>query len=61
MPNYTYSCGECGVYDLSHSMSYILASCPKCDSDNISKVFNDVGLQFKGSGFYSTDSRSGVK
>ncbi len=31
--------------------------CPKCSSE-VRKVYNNVGVVFKGSGFYKTDSRS---
>jgi putative FmdB family regulatory protein len=58
VPTYTYNCLECGVYDLSHSMDYVVSECPRCNGKDVSKVFNNVGVQFKGSGFYSTDSRS---
>jgi hypothetical protein len=35
-----------------------LTECPAC-SGNLRKVFSSVGIVFKGSGFYRTDSRSG--
>lgn len=33
-----------------------LTECPRCDSLNFYKTLNKVGVQFKGKGFYSTDS-----
>ena len=33
--------------------------CPACSSSRTSKIFNAAGVQFKGSGFYVTDSRPG--
>jgi predicted nucleic acid-binding Zn ribbon protein len=38
-------------------MEDVISECPRCKGKNVSKVFNNVGVQFKGSGFYSTDSR----
>jgi predicted nucleic acid-binding Zn ribbon protein len=35
------------------------STCPDCGSDEVRKVFSPVGISFKGSGFYKTDSRSG--
>lgn len=34
-----------------------LTDCPSCDGGALRKVFNAVGVVFKGSGFYATDSR----
>ena len=36
-----------------------LEDCPKCDG-KVRKVYNNVGVVFKGSGFYKTDSRTTV-
>jgi predicted nucleic acid-binding Zn ribbon protein len=36
-----------------------LTDCPTCDEGRLRKVFSSVGVVFKGSGFYRTDSRSG--
>lgn len=59
MPTYTYNCAECGPKEINHSMDTVLNACPYCDSQNFNKIFTKVGVQFKGKGFYSTDSRSG--
>ncbi len=58
MPTYQYSCNDCGhFYEAVQSFSEdSLTVCPECDG-NLRKVFNAVGVVFKGSGFYRTDSR----
>ena len=62
MPTYQYRCTECGE-DLEAVQKFsdpALTTCPTC-SGQLRKVFNAVGVVFKGSGFYRTDSRSGSK
>jgi putative FmdB family regulatory protein len=57
MPNYTYMCQECGVFDYAQSIhDDSISFCPQCNAD-VKKVFSAAGIQFKGKGFYSTDSR----
>jgi len=59
MPTYEYACRDCGE-DLEVVQSFSdepLAVCPKCGGE-LRKVFRSVGIVFKGSGFYKTDSRS---
>ncbi len=58
MPTYQYACTEC-----SHSFEQFqsfsddtLTECPEC-SGRLRKLFNAVGVVFKGSGFYRNDSR----
>jgi putative FmdB family regulatory protein len=60
MPTYQYACTECGhAFEQFQSFSDdALTVCPECDG-KLRKVFNAVGVVFKGSGFYRTDSRSG--
>lgn len=60
MPTYSYACTECGnKFDTHQSFSDDpLTECPQC-SGKLRKLFNSVGIVFKGSGFYRTDSRSG--
>ena len=60
MPTYQYACTECGhQFEQVQSFSDdALTHCPECDG-RLRKVFNAVGVVFKGSGFYRTDSRSG--
>jgi putative FmdB family regulatory protein len=60
VPTYQYRCTECGS-DLEAVQSFsdaALTECPSC-SGRLRKVFGSVGLVFKGTGFYKTDSRSG--
>lgn len=59
MPTYQYACTECGhAFEQVQSFSDdALTHCPECDG-RLRKVFNAVGVVFKGSGFYRTDSRS---
>ena len=61
MPTYQYACTECGhAFEQVQSFSDdALTVCPECDG-KLRKVFNAVGVVFKGSGFYRTDSRSGA-
>jgi putative FmdB family regulatory protein len=58
VPTYQYACTECGE-QLEAVQSFSdpsLTECPKC-SGQLRKVFSAVGVVFKGSGFYKTDSR----
>ncbi|WP_125036465.1 FmdB family zinc ribbon protein [Nocardioides sp. LS1] len=60
MPTYQYACTECG-HDFEQFQSFsddALTECPSCNG-KLRKVFNAVGVVFKGSGFYRTDSRNG--
>ncbi|HWJ11589.1 MAG TPA: FmdB family zinc ribbon protein [Nocardioides sp.] len=59
MPTYQYRCSECGhAFEQVQSFSDdALTVCPECNGV-LRKVFNSVGVVFKGSGFYKTDSRS---
>ncbi|WP_336712435.1 FmdB family zinc ribbon protein [Arthrobacter sp. USHLN218] len=58
MPTYAYACKDCGhAFDIQQSFSDdSLTVCPEC-SGTLRKKFNSVGVVFKGSGFYRTDSR----
>ena len=60
VPTYQYACTECGhAFEQFQSFSEdALTVCPECDG-RLRKVYNAVGVVFKGSGFYRTDSRSG--
>lgn len=60
MPTYQYACTACG-----HRFEAVqaftddsLTTCPVC-SGQLRKVYGSVGVVFKGSGFYRTDSRNG--
>ncbi|MFZ9441644.1 MAG: FmdB family zinc ribbon protein [Candidatus Nanopelagicaceae bacterium] len=60
MPTYQYFCDACAL-DFEASRSFTDSSdqpCPQC-ATAARKVFAPVGVHFKGSGFYRTDSRSG--
>ncbi len=59
MPVYTYECEECGVrFEAKQSFADApIDVCPEC-SGHTHKVIGPVGVIFKGSGFYVTDSRS---
>lgn len=59
MPTYSYQCKDCGeAFDAVQSFSDDpLTVCPNCGGP-LRKLFNSVGVVFKGSGFYRTDSRS---
>jgi len=68
MPTYDYRCLDCeNEFELSQSFkANTLKKCPKkavdgCEDPgkgNVKKVFGNVGISFKGSGFYKNDSRS---
>jgi len=60
MPTYDYRCKDCGhEFEIHQSFSEdALTVCPTCQGA-LRKVFSAVGISFKGSGFYKTDSRSG--
>jgi len=61
MPTYEYSCKQCGEH-LEVVQSFKdepLEVCPNCGGE-LKKVFGSIGIVFKGSGFYKTDSRSGA-
>ncbi|NLA29215.1 MAG: zinc ribbon domain-containing protein [Propionibacterium sp.] len=58
MPTYQYRCQACHN-DLEAFQKFTddpLTICPDCGG-SLRKVFNPVGIVFKGSGFYATDSR----
>ena len=60
MPTYQYSCTDCGE-PLEVVQSFTddaLTECPACGG-RLRKLYNAVGIVFKGSRFYRTDSRSG--
>jgi putative FmdB family regulatory protein len=59
MPTYEYRCRDCG-HELEVQQSFHddpLTECPSCGGD-LRKRFSPVGITFKGSGFYKTDSRA---
>jgi putative FmdB family regulatory protein len=60
MPTYEYVCTSCGerLEVVQRFSDDPLAICPACEG-KLRKLFSPVGVVFKGSGFYKTDSRSG--
>ena len=62
MPTYSYACTECdNRFDEVQAFSdAALTTCPKC-SGRLRKLFGNVGVVFKGSGFYRNDSREASK
>ena len=59
MPTYEYACTSCGEH-LEAQQSFSddpLTTCPNCGGQ-LRKVYGNVGIVLKGSGFYKTDSRS---
>jgi len=59
VPTYSYACTACGHrFDAQQSFEDpALTECPEC-AGRLRKLFSAVGVVFKGSGFYRTDSRS---
>ena len=62
MPTYEYQCKSCGKHhDVVQKFGDDpLTECPSCGGP-LRKVFGAVGVVFKGSGFYKTDSRTSAK
>ena len=62
MPTYQYACTACGEqHEAVQSFTDApLTECPACGG-RLRKVFSAVGVVFKGSGFYKTDSRASSK
>ncbi|HEX3540927.1 MAG TPA: FmdB family zinc ribbon protein [Acidimicrobiales bacterium] len=62
MPTYEYACKSCG-HHVEVQQSFTddpLTTCPTCGGP-LRKVFGNIAISFKGSGFYSTDNRSTPK
>ena len=58
MPTYLYYCQLCGDKEIKQSITEKPhRNCPDCGSPEFRKVYTTAGIQFKGSGFYTTDSR----
>lgn len=59
MPRYEYKCGKCHRnFEVTHGINESVEECEYC-SGPVRRVFHPVGIVFKGSGFYATDSRAG--
>ncbi len=61
MPTYAYACTACdNRFEVQQSFTDdSLTDCPDC-AGRVRKLFSSVGIVFKGSGFYRTDSRAGA-
>lgn len=59
MPTYSYACTECdNRFDVQQSFDEnSLSECPTC-TGRLRKLFGNVGVVFKGPGFYRTDARA---
>jgi len=59
MPTYQYRCADCAreLEVVQRFTDASLTECPSCRG-TLRKVFNAVGVVFKGSGFYATDNRT---
>ena len=61
MPTYDYKCNDCDdVFEVTHSiMEEPSISCPSCQSNLVIRLISrNVGISFKGSGFYINDKDS---
>lgn len=59
MPIYEYKCPKCGRFELEQSIKdNRLTNCPTCGAQVQRLISKNVGIVFKGSGFYINDSRS---
>jgi putative FmdB family regulatory protein len=60
VPTYEYQCTNCGkrIEAVQSFSADALTHCDACDSDNLRKLFGNVGVVFKGSGFYRNDART---
>lgn len=60
MPTYQYRCRNCDEFleAFQKFSDDALTTCPACGEEQLRKVYNAVGVVFKGSGFYKTDHRN---
>ena len=59
MPTYEYNCPKCGIFEEFHKMSDRLTHCPVCGQEVTRLISPNQNIIFKGSGFHTTDYRSG--
>jgi len=59
VPTYQYQCNACEhAFEVVQSFTDAAISiCPECGKD-VRKIYSNVGIVFKGSGFYKTDSQA---
>lgn len=59
MPTYEYRCPKCGDFEAVQRITEEpLKTCPTCGSQVKKLISRNIGILFKGSGFYATDNRS---
>lgn len=59
MPTYEYRCKKCGDFEYTQSIKdQALKTCPDCGNDVQKLISNNIGIIFKGSGFYINDSQT---
>lgn len=57
MPIYEYECENCGYFEKMQKISdRPLEKCPSCNGKVTKLISSEIGIHFKGSGFYTTDS-----
>lgn len=60
MPTYEYRCPSCGKFETVQKITdEPLKSCPTCGNSVTRLISNNIGILFKGSGWYCVDSRKG--
>lgn len=58
MPIYDYRCENCGKFEIKQRITEDpLTSCPTCGGKVERLIGKNIGIVFKGSGFYTTDTR----
>lgn len=58
MPIYEYRCAKCGKFEKLQKVSdEVLTQCPSCNGEVEKLISKNVGVVFKGAGFYQTDSK----
>ena len=59
MPTYEYECASCGAFEQKQSIKEeALKECPTCKGEVKRLISRNVGVIYKGSGYYTTDSRA---
>ncbi|NLG32759.1 MAG: zinc ribbon domain-containing protein [Syntrophomonadaceae bacterium] len=59
MPFYDYRCNKCGTFEVMQKISdEALTECPSCHGPVTRLISKNVGIVFKGSGFYTTDNNT---
>jgi putative FmdB family regulatory protein len=57
LPRYEYKCKKCDAsFEVTHGINDTVEKCEECGGE-VRRVFHPVGIVFKGSGFYATDSK----